>query len=304
MSKTASLTIDVEDWYHIPSVCGSAFSEFRDVEEFFERWDGRYDYLTDVTKRVLQILEQYGITATFFVVADVIEHYPGLVESIVDQGHEIACHGLHHSCVIDSRTKEPLISPEIFKGITMKAKRNLEMIYGKKIIGYRAPNAFIAGWMIDILEDLGFKYDSSVSVNSLYNKSDSALKGVSSVPYYPKRNGLEPTDYRDFIEFPWPYYDIGLKIPTGGGPMLRFLGAHMVYQGLRQSLNRGHTLLYFHPIDISNEPFPDIGKRRPFFWMVKGEVIEKRIRYILDKTPDVEWITLGTYCTEMGEDKK
>ena len=39
--------------------------------------------------------------ATFFVVADVVDHYPGLVESIVERGHEIGCHGLHHACKID-----------------------------------------------------------------------------------------------------------------------------------------------------------------------------------------------------------
>ncbi len=48
---------------------------------------------------------------------------------------------------------------------------------GQKVIGYRAPNAYIAGWMVDALEDLGFRYDSSVCVNSFYNKTDSQLKG-------------------------------------------------------------------------------------------------------------------------------
>jgi len=46
-------------------------------------------------KRVLDMLDEYEVTATFFVVADVVDHYPGLVESIVDRGHEIGCHGLH-----------------------------------------------------------------------------------------------------------------------------------------------------------------------------------------------------------------
>ncbi len=44
------------------------------------------------------MLEEYDINATFFVVADVVEHYPGLVESIAERGHEIGCHGLHHAC--------------------------------------------------------------------------------------------------------------------------------------------------------------------------------------------------------------
>ena len=284
--SSASLTVDIEDWYHIPSVCGSTFSVFKDVEEFFKKWEGRYDYLTRNVEKVLRILDQYKIPATFFIVADVIEHYPGLVESIVDHGHEIACHGLHHSCVIDSRTKRPLLPPDAFRGATEKAKRDLEKISGDKVVGYRAPNALIAGWMVDHLEELGFEYDSSVSVNSLYNKSDSALSNVSSAPYYPKHNDLEPTEYRDFVEFPWPYYDVGLKIPTGGGPMLRFLGAHVILRGIRQSLRRGHTVFYFHCIDISDEPFPNIGNRRPFYWMIKGELVENRIISIIKELKD------------------
>ena len=64
---------------------------------------------------MLDLLDEFDVTATFFVVADVVELYPGLVVSIV-------------------------------------------------------------------------------SVNSLYNKTDSSLRGVSSYPYYPKKNGLEKGD--------------------------------------------------------------------------------------------------------------
>ena len=115
--NTLSITIDIEDWYHIPSVTASPFSVYKDVNEFFERWKGRYDYLSlrEPTKRVLDLLDEFDIKATFFVVADVVELYPGLVVSIV-------------------------------------------------------------------------------SANSLYNKTDSSLRGVSSYPYYPKKNGLEKGD--------------------------------------------------------------------------------------------------------------
>jgi len=176
--------------------------------------------------------------------------------------------------------------PDAFREATEKAKKDLEKISGEKVVGYRAPNALIAGWMVDHLEELGFEYDSSVSVNSLYNKSDSALTDVSSAPYHPKHNDLEPTEYRDFVEFPWPYYDVGVKIPTGGGPMLRFLGAHVILRGIRQSLRRGHTVFYFHCIDISDEPFPNIGNRRPFYWMIKGELVENRIISIIKELKD------------------
>ena len=293
--NTLSITVDIEDWYHIPSVTGSPFSVYKDVDEFFDKWNGRYDYLSEPTKRVLDLLDEFDVTATFFVVADVVDYYPGLVESIVERGHEIGCHGLHHACKIDPKTKEPLMSVKEFEERTLEAKRMLERVCKDKVIGYRAPNALVGGWMLDSLEKIGFKYDSSVCANSLYNKTDLSLEGVSSHPYHPKKNGLEIGEEkeRNFVEFPWPCWDVfGFKIPTAGGPMLRFLGAHVILKGLKQSLKRGHTVLYFHPIDISNEKFPEVGKGRPLYWIVKGKLVEKRIRYILKNLKDVNKVFL------------
>jgi len=92
-----SITVDIEDWYHVPSVTGSPFSVYKDVDEFFDKWKGRYGYLTlrEPTRRVQDMLDEFEVKATFFVVADVVDHYPGLVESIVERGHEVGCHGLH-----------------------------------------------------------------------------------------------------------------------------------------------------------------------------------------------------------------
>lgn len=291
-NNTLSITIDVEDWYHIPSVCGSSFSVYKNVREFFENWDGRYDYLSEPTKRTLDLLDEFKVTATFFIVADVAEHYPGLIESISERGHEIACHGADHTCILDPKTKVPLTSVEEFEKTTLEAKKLLERISGQKVLGYRAPNAVVTGWMLDSLEKLGFKYDSSVSLNSLYNKSDSSLRGVSSVPYYPATGSLEPSKIRSFVEFPWAYYDMGVKIPTYGGPTLRFLGSNLILKGLKQSLNRGHTIFYFHPIDISVEKFPAVGNRRPLYWVIKGKIIEERIRYLLRKLENVKKVPL------------
>ncbi len=71
MTNNLIVTVDIEDWYHIPSVCGSDFSVYRDVDDFFNRWEDRYDYLTEPTGRALDLLDQFNINATFFVVADI-----------------------------------------------------------------------------------------------------------------------------------------------------------------------------------------------------------------------------------------
>jgi peptidoglycan/xylan/chitin deacetylase (PgdA/CDA1 family) len=278
-----AITIDIEDWYHAPTVTGSPFSTYKDIQEFLWSWEGRYDYLTEPTKRVLQILDDFSIKATFFVVADVTELYPGLVEQISLRGHEIACHGMHHACKIHPKTKKPLMSQGEFEERTAKAKEMLETTSGQGVIGYRAPAAYISGWMIDSLEKLGFKYDSSVSVNSLYNKTDSTLQGIGSTPYYPQTGSLELGKQRGLLELPWPYLNIThLKFPTAGGPMLRFLGARYIMAGLKQSLKAGPTIFYTHPIDICEEKFPTkFSLHRPFIWAIKGKVVESRLRWIL-----------------------
>ena len=64
--------------------------------------------------------------------------------------------------------------------------------------------------------------------------------------------------------------------------MLRFLGSRYIMLGLKQSLKRGDTVFYFHPIDISNEKFPaGFSLRRPFYWAIKGGVVEERVRRCL-----------------------
>jgi hypothetical protein len=281
-----AVTIDLEDWYHLVPVTGTAYSSFKDVPTFFEKWQSRFDYLSRPTYRVLDLLEEYNLKATFFVVADLVEHCPDLVEKISSKGHEIACHGMHHACEIDPKTKKALKTPDEFKEETIQAREILQKASGQEVIGYRAPNAYIAGWMIDILEEIGFKYDSSVSINSFYRKSDLRIRTVQTRPYYPEKGSLEVgKDKRGILEMPWPYFQCVFKFPTGGGPILRLFGGKYIMLGLRQSIKRGDTLIYFHPIDLTSETFPLLHSfKQKMFWSVKGDIIERRLRNIFSST--------------------
>jgi hypothetical protein len=51
-------------------------------------------------------------------------------------------------------------------------------------------------------------------------------------------------------------------------------------------------VFYFHSIDILNEKFPEVGKGRLLYGIVKGKVVEKRIRYILTNLKDVNKVCL------------
>lgn len=279
-----AVTVDLEDWYHLPAVTGAPTSRYGSVEEFFDSWDGRYDYLTEPTHRVLDIFDRMDLKATFFAVADICDNYPGLIEEVAARGHEVECHGLHHICPIDPSTKEPLFFEEEYGAVVSEAKEKLEDASGREVTGFRAPNAYVAGWVLDVLDGLGFQYDSSVVRNSLYNKTDSPLREVGSRPYRPASGGLVPGGGRTILELPWPYYEVaGLKLPAAGGPLLRLLGWRYVYRGLRQSLKRGDAVFYFHPLDIAEDPFPVFGRKRHLFWINRGARTERRVLKLLDR---------------------
>ena len=281
-----ALSIDVEEWYHSPIMTGSTFSQYLSVREFFEHWNEKYDYLSGPTKVTLDILNKLGLKATFFIVGDLIDSHPGLVESIASHGHEIACHGLHHEMIVDKNGK-PRWSKDKFRNGIKEAKSKLEIASGENVIGFRAPSAYIGGWMLDILEELGFKYDSSVSINSLYNKMEKKPREVTTTPYFPAINSLDKgrDNDRKILEIPWPYYNVsGFKLPTAGGPFLRFFGARYILAGLNQCLINGDTVFYFHPQDISSEKLPIAhSRKRPFYFFGKGRRARNALELILGK---------------------
>lgn len=49
------------------------------------------------TPRVLDVLSQWGVSATFFMVAENALRYPDVVKQVVARGHEVGSHGMHHS---------------------------------------------------------------------------------------------------------------------------------------------------------------------------------------------------------------
>ncbi len=278
------VSVDVEDWYHGPTAA-ACFGTRHDVAPALAsvpQPERGLPYL----EAVLGLLAERQMRATFFWVAEYARRFPDALRRCVAAGHEIACHGLTHFPKFNPATKQPNFTPAEFKARSGDARKILEDLAGRRVIGYRAPNAYIAGWMLDALEELGFAYDSSVSVNSLYNKTDEPqLTGVDTRPYFPARGTLRRgAERRGLIEFPWPYFQLGgLKIQSAGGPYLRFFGSSLVLAGLRQSLRRGPTIFYFHPVDICREPIPlPFSWKRPMMWWFKGDLVRHRIARVLD----------------------
>jgi peptidoglycan/xylan/chitin deacetylase (PgdA/CDA1 family) len=49
------------------------------------------------TPRVLKLLAEYGVTATFFVVGRMAERYPDIIKKIVGEGHQLGNHTYSHA---------------------------------------------------------------------------------------------------------------------------------------------------------------------------------------------------------------
>jgi polysaccharide deacetylase family protein (PEP-CTERM system associated) len=153
-----ALTFDVEDYFHVHA--------FNSVIARAD-WDELPLRVDDSTRLILELLREHKTRATFFLLGWVADRLPELVREIAADGHEIASHGYAHEAV------DALSCEEFRDDVT----RSLEAIRGAcpdaSISGYRAPSFSINGntpWAFDVLQSLGFKYDSSISPTSFHDR--------------------------------------------------------------------------------------------------------------------------------------
>jgi polysaccharide deacetylase family protein (PEP-CTERM system associated) len=143
------LTIDVEDYFMV--------SGFADTISF-DDWPHYESRVENNTMRLLDILDEYEVKATFFALGWIAEQNPGLIRRIRSYGHEIACHGYNHRLVYD-------LSHDEFRKDTRMAKASLEDAAGSAVVGYRATSYSVVKrslWALDVLMEEGFLYDSSI----------------------------------------------------------------------------------------------------------------------------------------------
>jgi peptidoglycan-N-acetylglucosamine deacetylase len=104
--------------------------------------------------RLLALLEEYTLPATFFVPGWTADRYPEAVEKILAAGHEIGHHGYtHHSPL---RMDEAAESADLERGLEALAR------HGITPRGYRAPSWEASPRTFDLLVMHDFAYDSSL----------------------------------------------------------------------------------------------------------------------------------------------
>jgi polysaccharide deacetylase family protein (PEP-CTERM system associated) len=223
------LTVDLEDFYHA-HYPGFDYKIFAPKKNRIE----------ESTALLLDILDGTGTKGTFFTLGVIGIGFPGLILEIARRGHTIACHGWDHDLLRD-------IPGENFAPILSKAKKTLEDITGKEVLGFRAPNFSVrhGEWrsFIKTLEECGFKYDSSVYSGRLF------YGGMPRMNAFPHK--IEGTD---LYEFPVSTgRTIGFHFPMGGF-YLRVFSAKVFKKNIaRIEETKNTALIYIHPKDIDPE---------------------------------------------------
>lgn len=105
--------------------------------------------------RILELLQQEGLPATFFVPGWVSEFHQDKVEAIHAAGHEIGHHGYLHEWVDPSE-------PEREREALEKGLEALKSTVGVTPLGYRSPAGEVSYHVAEMLKEKGFLYDSSM----------------------------------------------------------------------------------------------------------------------------------------------
>ena len=227
-----ALTVDVEDYFHV-----NAFASVvrrADWPKFESRVERN-------TQRLLELFARQDVHATFFVLGCVAQHVPSLIRQIHAAGHEIACHGMTHELVYQQ-------TPVAFRAQTLEAKQRLEDITGQAVLGYRAASYSVtknSAWALEILEDLGFVYDSSVFPvrHDVYGMPD-----APRAPYRPGRGAM--------LEIPLTTVEWGgMRMPCAGGGYFRILPYGFFKWAVRRvnDTDRMPVMFYLHPWEIDPE---------------------------------------------------
>ena len=258
-----AMTIDVEEHFHV-----SVFDGLIPRSE----WSKMESRVCANTDRLLDIFDEAGITATFFVLGWVAERYPQLVQKIASKRHEIASHGYGHRLIYDQ-------TATAFREDVRRAKRLLEDASGRHVIGYRAPSYSITPqslWALDVLLEEGYRYDSSIFP---IRHDRYGIPLSARLPYAIQR------DAGTLIEVPASTARVGpLTVPVAGGGYFRILPYWWTRWGIGR-VNRREArpaIFYLHPWEIDpDQPRLKAGTLSRFRHYRNLEQTEARLRALL-----------------------
>ena len=221
-SAKSAFSVDVEDWY-------------QGIELPLGDWVGKENRVNIGLSKLLELLEVNNVKATFFTLGAVAKSNPNSIRAIAAQGHEIASHTMHHDKIYE-------LSPNDFLKQEKECKAILEDISESKVVGFRAPYFSITNqslWALNILSELGYTYDSSISPMQTWRY------GIA---------GTKPGIYRlnsGLIEFTPSLGNFCSHSYGVGGAYLRIYPYQLTKAALKKSsIHDSPGMFYVHPWEL------------------------------------------------------
>ena len=245
--KNILLTFDVEE-FDLPAEFDQYISE-----------DEQFGISRNGTEKILDILTENKIKATFFISAKFAENNKELIKKI-SKNHEIGLHCLDHK---DNYLE--MDEGEIYKRLK-SGKEIIETITKTSIIGFRAPR---------------FQFNAYLVLNQVKIEYDSSLNPT----YVPGR-------YNHFFSPRKIFVKEGIKIiPISVSPILRlpifwlaFRNLPLAYSKYITKNNKDYVCLIFHPwefVDIKKFNVPILIKRNSGKKMINK--FEKYLKFCSNK---------------------
>jgi peptidoglycan/xylan/chitin deacetylase (PgdA/CDA1 family) len=141
-------------------------------------WDGTFhnlspEYLSRgefgaevAAQRLLKLFEKHRIKTTWCIPGHTADTFPTPCRDVLAAGHEVAHHGYAHE-------NPTLVNRETERQVLVRGLEALDRL-GVRPSGYRSPGWDVSAHTLDLLAELGFRWDSSLMANDLH-------------PYYPRR---------------------------------------------------------------------------------------------------------------------
>lgn len=168
-----------------------------------------------VIPRILTMLSERAINATFFVPGHTADTYPAQCAAIADAGHEIAMHGYLHEKVSGlDQTRE---SEMVHRG-----RDAIVRVTGYQPKGNRTPSWDFTNATVDILLEAGCEYDSS-------------LMSTDYTPFYVRRGDVAKPDGPYLFGQPTPLVELPVSWSLDDYPQFEYLSTPTsVMPGLRR----------------------------------------------------------------------
>lgn len=158
--------------------------------------------------RILDMLDELGVPATFFVPGWVAEHRPGLGASIVARGHEVAHHSYSHRSPVTMTAAQERADFE--RALAVFAGQDIE------IRGHRAALWGASRHTPELIAEYGLAYDSSLMGDDRPYRLDT---GTSPIVELPVHWSLD--DWEQYAYLPDPHIGSIIESPVKVAEMWR-----------------------------------------------------------------------------------